>query len=266
MQAATTKPTVKFSPAANFNLTDYCARIGYSGELRADLACLRGLMRAQLCSVPFENLDVQAGKVVSMVPEDIVEKIVYQQRGGYCYEVSGLFAMALSALGIDYDLIGARPMFYPTRRPKTHMVLLVYLAGEQWLCDLGFGNYGMRAPIGLHQLQQPQVQDDDCFQLVALNDSEFALQARVNELWVNQFCFDLYRHEWLDFMPANFMNSTHPEAIFVKQLLVVLHTARGRKILSGTTLRVIDQGVTTERQLSTDEVSMALVNEFHLTV
>ena len=30
-------------------------------------------MRAQLFTVPFENLDVQAGKIVSMTPENIVQ-------------------------------------------------------------------------------------------------------------------------------------------------------------------------------------------------
>lgn len=52
-------------------------------------------MHHQLRAVPFENLDVQAGKIVSLVPEEIVEKIIDRNRGGYCYEVNGIFAMAL---------------------------------------------------------------------------------------------------------------------------------------------------------------------------
>ena len=28
-------------------------------------------------------------------------------------------------------------MFYPVRRPKTHMVLCVRADGRDWLCDLG---------------------------------------------------------------------------------------------------------------------------------
>lgn len=63
--------------ADNFNLQDYFARIGFQGQPSTDIAKLNALMRCQLFSVPFENLDVQAGKVVSMVPEEIVEKIVY---------------------------------------------------------------------------------------------------------------------------------------------------------------------------------------------
>src|SRR2546427_879975 len=78
-------------------------------------------MRQQLFSVPFENLDVQAGKIVSLVPEDIAGKILGGARGGYCYEVNGLFAMALQALGIAYRFVAARPMFYPADRKSTRL-------------------------------------------------------------------------------------------------------------------------------------------------
>jgi N-hydroxyarylamine O-acetyltransferase len=115
--------------AETFNLTDYCQRIGYTGELRADLATVQALMQHQLRSVPFENLDVLAGKPISLNPDDIVAKIVGKQRGGYCYEVNGLFAMALQALQIPYQFVAARPMFYPMKRPRTHMALLVTLDG-----------------------------------------------------------------------------------------------------------------------------------------
>jgi N-hydroxyarylamine O-acetyltransferase len=250
--------------AQNFNLADYLARIGFVGEANADLVTLKAMMRAQLFGVPFENLDVQAGKIISLVPEDIVEKILYQGRGGYCYEVNGLFAMALTALGIEYELIGARPMFYPTRRPKTHMVLLVKLDGKQWICDLGFGSYGIRAPIGLHQVDQPQQQDNDRFQLVQLNAREYAVQAWVDDAWVNQFSFDLDQQEWIDFMPVNYMNSTHPDTIFVQKLLVILHTPQGRIILMGHKLKEIEQGVVSERLLAPEEIPSILAQHFNL--
>jgi N-hydroxyarylamine O-acetyltransferase len=104
--------------ADNFTLQSYLSRIGYHGDAQADIATVTEMMRRQLFTVPFENLDVQAGKVVSLVPEEIVEKILNRNRGGYCYEVNGLFAMALQSLGIPYQFVAARPMFYPVKRPK----------------------------------------------------------------------------------------------------------------------------------------------------
>jgi N-hydroxyarylamine O-acetyltransferase len=71
-----------------------------------------------------------------MVPDDIADKLLRQRRGGYCYELNGLFTMALEALGMTYRFVAARPMFYPARRPKTHMAVIAEVDGRQWLCDL----------------------------------------------------------------------------------------------------------------------------------
>lgn len=252
--------------ATNFKLQDYFNRIGYVGQPETNIETLRALMRCQLFSVPFENLDVQAGKVVSMVPEEIVDKIIYRQRGGYCYEVNGVFAMALQALGFNYQLVAARPMFYPVRRPKTHMAIVVRLGQQSWLCDLGFGSYGLRAPMALDRLDVETMQDNDCFRLSKQGEHEFLLQARVDAVWQNQFAFDLNHWEWIDFYPANYMNSTHPEAIFVQRLLVVLHQPEGRQILFGESLKTIRQGVVEKRMVPSTERNETLKKLFGLSL
>lgn len=248
--------------AKNFDLNSYFARIGFQGEAKADVLTLTALMRLQLRSVPFENLDVQAGQVVSLVPEDIVQKIVNQRRGGYCYEVNGLFAMALEALGISYFFVAARPMFYVARRPKTHMAILVKLADQTWLCDLGFGSYGLREPLSIEVLDREVQQDQDRFKLSQLPDLEYLLEACIGGQWTPQFSFSPVAQEWLDFAPVNYMNSTHPEAIFVKQLLVILQTPEGRKILSGAVLKKWIDGHLTEQQVNHSDLPAVLRYEF----
>lgn len=252
--------------AENFSLALYTKRIGYNGPLAANLATLTALMRHQLFAIPFENLDVQAGKIVSMVPEQIVDKLLHHARGGYCYEVNGVFAMALQALGIPYQLVAARPMFYPTRRPRTHMVIVAKVEGQSWLCDLGFGSYGIRAPIALSQLNTPIQQDHDQFLLTQSSDGQFLVQAWVDGHWANQFGFDLSLHEWVDFEPANYMNSTHPQAIFVQKLLLVKHTPEGRKILFGHTLKEIVHGVEHKRIVPHDALLDTITKEFGLSL
>lgn len=252
--------------AKNFDLNSYFARIGFQGEAKADVATLTELMRVQLRSVPFENLDVQAGQVVSLVPEDIVQKIVAQRRGGYCYEVNGLFAMALEALGIEYFFVAARPMFYAVRRPKTHMAILAKLANQTWLCDLGFGSYGLREPLSMEVLDREVQQDQDRFKLSRLPDLEYLLEACIGGQWTPQFSFSPVAQEWLDFAPVNYMNSTHPEVIFVKQLLVILQTPEGRKILSGTVLKKWINGNLTEQQVDQSDFSAVLRDEFGIDV
>ncbi|RYZ98293.1 MAG: arylamine N-acetyltransferase [Moraxellaceae bacterium] len=251
--------------AENFSLGDYCKRVGFASEPRADLSTLQQLMRAQLFSVAFENLDVQAGKIVSLIPEDIVNKIVNHNRGGYCYEVNGLFSMALTELGIDHYFVGARPMFYPVRRPKTHMGIIAKIEGEDYLCDLGFGSFGIRAPLALSKLNQPIQQDDDVFRLACEDGKNYIMQAYVDGDWVNQYGFDLHPQEWIDFMPANYLNSTHPDTIFVQKLLVVKHNPQGRKILVDTQLKTVEKGITSIREVAREDINAVLAAEFGLS-
>lgn len=249
--------------AENFDLSRYLARIDHHGEVAADLTTVALLMRGQLRNVPFENLDVQAGKAVSLKPEDIVTKIVERRRGGYCYEVNGLFAMALTALGVNWRFIGCRPMTYPARRPRTHMAILADFDGEEWLCDVGFGSYGLRAPMRLNEAAEVR-QDDDVFQLMPLNEREYLLRAKVEGDWANQYGFDLSHQEWIDFLPANWLNSTHPETLFTQHRIVMRQTPEGRIILFDDRLKTVAHGVTTSRQIDADELPGLLATCFGL--
>jgi N-hydroxyarylamine O-acetyltransferase len=251
--------------ASNFKLAEYFKRIGYRSEPKTDIATVAEIMRCQLFTTPFENLDVQAGRIISLVPEDIVEKIVTRNRGGYCYEVNGIFAMALQALGVPYQFVAARPMFYPTKRPRTHMAVVVNLSGERWLCDLGFGSYGLRAPIHLDALDQAVKQDHDSFMLSKPTGHEYLLQAWVDGAWAPQFSFDFSPQEWIDFAPANYMNSTHPDAIFVQKLLVVLHNPNGRTILFGTTLKTITEEKVQKQFIAKENIADVLRTHFGLS-
>jgi len=229
--------------ASNFSLTNYLEHIRYNGETRSDLATLTALMSKQLQSVPFENTEVQAGRIPSLVPEDIVSKIVTHGRGGYCYEVNGLFAMALTALGFEWYFAGARPMFYPTRRPKTHMVVIVIIDEKNYLCDTGFGGYGVREPLEVVDANVSE-QNGDRFRL-ELHDGEYVLGSFVNDEWVPQYGFALTPQEWIEFSLANHFNATHPDTIFTQKKLAVMQTPLGRKILVDNSLKIIEEGVTT---------------------
>jgi N-hydroxyarylamine O-acetyltransferase len=250
--------------ADNFVLQHYLDRIGYQGDAKANMATVTDMMRCQLFTVPFENLDVQAGKVVSLVPEEIAEKIIVRNRGGYCYEVNGLFAMALEALGIPYQFVAARPMFYPVKRPRTHMAIVLQLDNAAWLCDLGFGSYGIRAPMRLDLLDVEVRQDGDTFKLSKTDDGEYLLQAMVEGKWENQYAFNLSAQDWIDFVPANYLNSTHPDTIFVKKLLIVLHSQTGRTILFGDTLKTITNGRIEKRIVAPEDRAATLLSKFGL--
>lgn len=225
--------------AENFNLTEYLERIGYEGEVTPDLTTLDQLMQKHLQSIPFENTLVQAGYIPSMIPEDIVDKVIIRRRGGYCYEVNGIFAMALEAIGFVWYFAGARPMFYPVRRPKTHMVVIVRIGEESYLCDTGFGGYALRAPM--HIKEGEIVQNGDRLKLEQI-DGEYVLSSLIQNVWQRQYGFALLPQEWIEFSLANYFNATHPDTIFTQKKLAIMQTPKGRKILVDNELKFIEDG------------------------
>lgn len=225
--------------AENFKLTDYLSRIGYTGEVGADITTLTRLMQQQLRSIPFENTEVQAGRIPSMVPEDIVGKVINHQRGGYCYEVNGVFAMALTAIGFEWYFAGARSMLYPTRRPKTHMVLIVQLDGRDYLCDCGFGGYALRSPMEIREGETTQDGDRYRLELIA---GEYVLGAMVQGEWQRLYGFALQNQEWIEFTLANYFNATSPDTVFTQKKLAIMQTPHGRKILVDNELKLIEEG------------------------
>jgi len=242
---------MKFS-TSNFSLPNYLTRIGFDGVPQADLESLSSLMQAQLQSVPFENTEVQAGRIPSLVAEDIVSKIIDDKRGGYCYEINGLFAMALTAIGFKWYFAGARPMFYPTKRPKTHMVIIVELDGVSYLCDAGFGGYGLREPMRV-EANTHTIQNGDEFKM-ELVDNEYVLSSLVAGEWMRQYGFALMPQEFIEFGLANYFNATHPDTIFTQKKLAIMQTPNGRKILVDNELKLIEDGVLSKHEVDYAEV------------
>src|SRR5215208_6825945 len=127
----------------------YLSRIGHTGPRDPTIDTLRALHRAHLAAVPFENLDIHAGRPIRLDRSAFFRKIVGERRGGFCYELNGLFGALLEALGFEVTLLSARVAregggFGPE---FDHLVLLVS-AGGRWIADVGFGR-SFEEPLSL---------------------------------------------------------------------------------------------------------------------
>ncbi|ARO28596.1 MULTISPECIES: arylamine N-acetyltransferase [unclassified Rhizobium] len=80
-------------------LDAYLARIGVERPSRLDIDSLSQLHRAHLMSFTWEALDAFMGWPSSITPAAAFAKMVERRRGGWCYEMNGLFGAALAALG-----------------------------------------------------------------------------------------------------------------------------------------------------------------------
>ncbi len=89
------------------DMQSYLERIHYHASLEPTLQTLRALHEAHLLAVPFENLDIHLGREIVLNEAGLWTKIVKHNRGGFCYELNGLFSLLLRALGFQVDLLSA---------------------------------------------------------------------------------------------------------------------------------------------------------------
>ena len=68
-----------------FDLEAYLNRVACSDAPMATEEGLESLQRAQLSTIPFENFDILLGRGISVEPEAIFDKLLYNSRGGYCF-------------------------------------------------------------------------------------------------------------------------------------------------------------------------------------
>ncbi|MBV8885110.1 MAG: arylamine N-acetyltransferase, partial [Chroococcidiopsidaceae cyanobacterium CP_BM_RX_35] len=129
-------------------LDAYLERIAYHGSLTPCEETLYQLQRAQALSIPFENLDIFLGRPICLDPASLVTKLVKERRGGYCYELNGLFLMVLQHLGFTVTSMAAR-LVKPNGsfKQRSHQMMLVEIGEKRWLVDVGFGGNCPIEPI-----------------------------------------------------------------------------------------------------------------------
>ena len=123
------------------DLDAYLDRIGYRGSVRPDEDTLTALHEAHLASIPYENLDIQLGHEKTVDEARFEDRLVGERRGGWCYEMNGLFSMALRQIGFRVERLGgaiAREL-QGDKGLGHHMVLLVDL-GRPFVADVGLGD------------------------------------------------------------------------------------------------------------------------------
>lgn len=211
------------------DLAAYFGRTGLTITPRLDLATLRALHHAHVAAIPFENLDVQMGRGISLDIGALQAALVHRRRGGYCFQQNTLFLHVLRSLGFDVMPCEAR-----VRRgagdvlPRTHMLLVVRLDGRPWLCDVGFGGTGLFEPA---PLDGDVVTQFAWTYRVARDGPLCVLQCLRTLGWEDLYAFEPAERYSVDFEMANWFTSTWPQSKFVLTLTAQRSTPDVRYIL-----------------------------------
>jgi N-hydroxyarylamine O-acetyltransferase len=243
----------------------YLERLAVRAGDRRDLDLLRELQAAHLRTIPFENLSIHLGEELSLDRDALTRKILERHRGGFCYELNGLFALLLVELGYGVELLGARVSDGGTFGPPLdHLVLRVTIPASQsgaaaavdhscevWLVDVGFGMHSLyplpwepgvdhRDPGGVFRLDASGQGDWDLFRDGTV---QYRIEPNARVL--------------ADFAAMCWYQQHSPGSHFTRSLICSRLTADGRVTLSGRRLIVATGDERQEFEIDDDQQLLA---------
>ena len=248
----------------------YLERIGFNGRFEASLETLQQLHLAQLRAIPYENIDVRLGKLVSLELNDIYNKIVTGGRGGYCYELNSLFVWVLEQAGFEVRYVSARIIsIYGDGNPGPefeHMVLLVRAGDNWWLADVGHGEvFDMPMPL-VAGIEQAEATCD--VMLSRAGETWFVSRRDITtkNQWKTMYQFSLTPRKKRDFYKKHEWNLQSHSAVYKNITLVLKNTSDGSLILANECLKKWVGRERTEMIIPKEGYLDLLENDFGITL
>lgn len=250
--------------SSQLDLQAYLQRIAYHGDLQPNLQLLKALHLAHATHIPFENLDILLGKSISLDLYALQRKLLYDKRGGYCFEQNLLFAQVLETLGFSVKRLSARVRYQTNRLlARTHMLLLIDIDGLSWVADVGFGGEGLLLPVPFSTGET--VDHFSWTYRIIEQDYYWVLQSLKHEVWNDLYAFTREPQQTRDYEMANYYVSTHPDSRFTQTLTVQLPTPEARYILTNREFVVATDKEITRRVLADNhEILHVLAETFKL--
>jgi N-hydroxyarylamine O-acetyltransferase len=227
----------------------YLSRIGAARD-----DPLAALHTAHVRAVPFEDYDIHRGVPLSLDVDDLFDKIVRRGRGGFCYELNGLFGELLRALGHDVTLVSAFSVEDDVRGPDfEHLRLIVDGA---WIADVGNGARWLR-PVPLRAAEHGSVRVDHAGDL-------WRTSARDRDgRWQGDWAWTMTPRTLPDFLDRCRYQEHDPASHFVQRRLATVAVDGGRIALVNG---VFTETGRPDRAVSADEERALLAERFGIVV
>lgn len=261
-------------------VTAYLRRIGLDpSDVEAatpDLDMLTTLSGAHVTSVPFENLSIVGdpygdwrGPGVTLSTPHIFTKVVERRRGGYCFELNGLFHSLLASLDFEVDRVAARMVDNEGNAtpPANHHVNVVEL-DRRYVVDVGMGVPTMRRPTPLDG--EHVVDDVGTEWRVAESDrpdETYCTEYRTptDDEWSLRYVFSDEPRAFHYFEATCDYLQRAPESPFTGDPVVTMATERGHlKLTRGRLTESGSDGKVAEHSLTAEEWYTVLQDRFGL--
>jgi N-hydroxyarylamine O-acetyltransferase len=243
------------------DVSTYLARISYDGPVAPTLPVLQGVHLAHLRNVPFENLDIHLGRPISLAEEDLYAKVVLERRGGFCFELNGLFAALLREMGYEVTLLAAQFPLPDGRVPIEfdHMVLRVEAAGmEPVLADVAAGRRSFALPLAIaDDAVEAQPTAGASFRLLPEEGGVRLWRREPGGEWERVYRFTWQARQLADFEAGCSYHQTSPDSDFTRKRICTRMTSDGRITLADNVLITTRNGYRQEEQLPDNAAWMA---------
>ena len=245
------------------NIQLYLERIKYDGNVTASLDVLSKLQVLHLMNVPFENLDIQHQIKIDL--DNLFDKIITRKRGGFCYELNGMFYKLLKQIGFVVKMVSARVYNNITKNYSPefdHMALIVSFDKDDYLVDVEFGEFTL-CPIKI----EPGAEAEDPGGIFRIDryDNKYFVVKKKNEdgEFIAEYNFTKKERKIKEFYPRCNYHQVNKESHFTQKRICSLPTERGRLTLTGTTLKITEKGIVKETKLNDEmEVQQVLWSYF----
>lgn len=241
----------------------YLKRIRFNGEARPGISALIKIHRLHVFNVPFENLDIHEKKEIILDPEKLYRKIVGKNRGGFCYELNGLFFSLLKELGFNCNMVSAR-VYNEEGDPGPefdHMAIIVRLDNQDWLADVGFGDSFIE-PLKL-ELNLEQRQYGKTYRIVDNGGGSLELHRSIDgKEFEKQYMFTLKERALSDFNDMCQYHQTSPDSHFTRKRVCTIAREDGMVTLSGMKLIENTHDVKREIELKDEEEFNNILREY----
>jgi len=247
-------------------IATYLERIGYTGNAEPTIGLLNALQRQHLLSIPFENLDIHYKIPIELNLQNIFEKLVIKRRGGFCYELNGIFYELLKTMGFTVKMISAR-VFDQKQQIFTpefdHLAVIAKIDSTEYLADVGFGEFAF-VPLKF-ELNTIQSDERGRFRIERYDDLYYKVTKETDESWVPEYIFSLKKRDLIEFKDMCYYNQTSPLSHFTQNKFCSLATEKGRITVTANKIKITEEGRLSEVQLnSEDEFLDALEKYFHI--
>lgn len=248
---------------SKINVEEYLERINQTKEVPS-LKYLKQLHRSHLLHIPFENLDIHYKRKIILDYQKIYEKVVKSKRGGFCYELNGLFYHLLFHLGFECHLISARVRNKETGefgKDFDHMMIIVKLEEQDWLVDVGFGE-GIMYP---KKIEKKTVQMDytNYWRIETDPDERLLLQSSDDtSVFETQLLFTTDEKQEIQFMEMCEYHQTSPDSSFTNKKLITKLTEEGRVTLTDKKLKIRSLGEITESPIMNEDEFLSKLEQY----